>query len=81
MWCRVENFKLDLPPVNMRVKDLEKIVNTLQSELAVKSAEMDKLKDESKSSTVLSKHLSRDDSTVASQTTVKQNPEVCYSVK
>ena len=84
--CSVENLKLDLPPVDVRVKELETTIDELQSELAVRSTEMDKLRNEKKSLTNKYVQLKRklnvneDDSTMASQTTVldslEQEPEV-----
>ena len=46
--CNVENLKPDLPPVDVKVKKLEASIDELQSELLVKSTEMDKLKNEYK---------------------------------
>ena len=45
----IKNLKADLPlTMDMRVKELESTVEELQSELTVKSTEMDRLKNESK---------------------------------
>ena len=84
--CSVENFKPDLPPVDVRVKELETVVDELRSELEVKSREMDKLKNENKTLTNKYVQLKRklnvneDDPAMASQTTVldslEQDPEV-----
>ena len=46
--CNVENSKPDLAPVRVRVKELEIDVDELRSELAVKSAEIEKLRNENK---------------------------------
>ena len=87
--CSVENLKPDLPPVDVRVKELETTIDELRSELAVKSTEMDKLRNEHKSLTNKYVQLKRklnvneDDSAMASQATVldslEQDPEVCHT--
>ena len=89
--CSVVNLKPDLPPVDVRVKELETAVDELRSELAVKSTEMDKLKNENKTLTNKYVQLKRklnvteEDPAMASHTTVldslEQDPEVCiYSI-
>ena len=83
----VENLKPDLPPVDVRVKGLEAVVDELRSELAVKSAEMDKLKNKNKTLTnkyvQLKRKLNKNEED-PSQTTVldslEQDPEVYYVI-
>ena len=83
--CNVESSKPDLAPVGVRfkVKELEIDVDELESELAVKSTEMEKLKNENK--TLRDKYIQlkgkcKDDPAMASQATVldslEQDPEV-----
>ena len=83
----VENLKQEMTPVDIRVKELEATVDEKQSELAMKSSEMEKLKNENKSLTakyvqLKRKHnLTEDDSAMVSQSTtldsLEQDPEVC----
>ena len=84
-------MQLDLQPANVRVKELETIVDELQSELQVKSKHMETLKNEKKS--VMDKYLQlkrkqnfkEDDSVVLSQPTVldslEDEPEVKFTAK
>lgn len=79
--CIVESLKPDLPLVDVKVKELETTVDGLQSELAVKSTEMEKLKNENKTLTNKYVQLKRklnvneDDPAMASQTTVLDSLE------
>ena len=82
---------MDLQPANVRVKELETIVDELQSELEVKSKDMETLRTEKKS--VMDKYLQlkrkgnfkEDDSVVLSPPTVldslEDDPEVNITTK
>ena len=69
-------FQLDLPPANVRVKELETIMNELQSELEVKSKAVEILRNENKA--IMDRYvklkrkydLTEDDSAVLSQSVV-----------
>ena len=84
-------MQLDLQPANVRVKELETVIDELQSELAVKSKDMEALKSEKKS--VMDKlfqlkrkhNFKEDDSVMPSQPTVldslQHDPEVSTKPK
>ena len=75
----------DLPPVDAKVKELGTLVDELQSELEVKSAQLNKLKSEHKSLSSKYVQLKKSyDSPIVSQTTVpdslEHDSEVCDTI-
>ena len=87
--CHVENWRSDSQPSSLKIKELETIVDDLQSELAVKSKEMDTIRNENKSLMekcvqLKRKHnLKEDNSGMFPQPSVldsslEYDPEVCH---
>ena len=45
-WCHIESSEADLPATGIKIKQLENTIDELQSELEVKSREIEKLKND-----------------------------------